>query len=139
MNLQSISKDIYKTMFLLIFPFLLSTSCSQKDDGEDCGRIETEYVTAVSAPDTAGVNETVNIDVEFSVDNSCGEFNRFIETGSETSRTIEVEAVYKGCACFLAIQPTNVTYEFRPEEAGEYELRFKSSEEEVISVSINVM
>lgn len=63
-----------------------------------------EEVTTVHAPETAQVNETVDIDVQFQVDNNCGDFNRFIEEGNEMERIIEVETIYEGCACAQVIK-----------------------------------
>lgn len=131
-------RKIKMIFILLLFSFAL-VSCSGDDDQTECiNSFETEEVTAVDAPETAEVDETVNIEVEFTVSNSCGEFNRFLETGTETSRVITVEAIYEGCVCNEVIGTITATYTFTPEESGEYELKFTSGENEFITANITV-
>lgn len=127
-----------KTIFILLISLIFLESCSD-DDEENCIDFEeVANVTAVEAPETATVNEPVDVSVDFSVDNSCGEFANFDESLSGTTRTIEVEAVYEGCACAEVITPREVTYTFIPEQAGEHTLRFRSGTDEFIEETIMV-
>lgn len=127
-----------KLSFILIASIILS-SCSNDDD-VNChqGEVETEDVVTVDAPETAQVNETVDIEVFFDVRNSCGEFNRFIETGTSMEREIQVESRYEGCTCNQVIETITAIYEFTPEEVGEYTLDFRSGANEFITVDISV-
>lgn len=95
-----------------------------------------EEVTTVHAPETAQVNETVDIDVQFQVDNNCGDFNRFIEEGNEMERIIEVETIYEGCACAQVIETR--TFQFQRDEPGSFEFNFRSGTDEFITVPIEV-
>lgn len=130
-------KKIKMIFFLLLFSFAL-ISCSDDDDQTECISFETENVTSVDAPETAMVDETVDIEVDFTVSNSCGEFSRFLETGSATTRQIVVEAIYEGCACNEVIETITAVYTFTPEEPGEYEMNFASGENDFITANITV-
>lgn len=125
---------------ILLFPLFSLISCSDDDDdGEIClDEVYTEDITSVDAPETATVGEVIEIPVDFQVMNSCGEFYQFKESGTEMTRTITVEAVYNGCNCAEVIETKTATYEFIPEENGEYTLNFTSGPTEFITVTIDV-
>ena len=126
-----------RIFFFLFFSILPLLSCS--DDDNNCiDDIEIANVVEVDAPATANVNETVTVNVTFNVRNGCGEFERFIESGSPTSRMIEVEARYEGCACTQQITPRTATYEFTPENTGAYLLQFRSGTNEFMEVTVTV-
>lgn len=130
--------DYARFLFLVLASTVL-TSCSS-DDGNNCIplQVETVEVTAVNALETGQVNEPISIEVLFDVRNSCGDFNRFLETGSTMEKNIEVEAKYEGCACNQVIETITAVYEFTPEEVGEYTLNFRSGTNEFITVTITV-
>lgn len=113
-------------------------SCSDNNDERECRAQEIAYINEVDAPATAKVGETVAIDVTFSMTNTCGEFSRFVETSDEQGLIIRVEADYKGCICGHTIIEDTQSYEFSPQSAGIYELNFRSSPSEFITVNIEV-
>jgi hypothetical protein len=116
---------------------LLAMAC--KSDDEKCVEYQRANVTDVSAPAMGSVNETIAIEVSFRVYNGCGVFERFIETENGNSRTIEVEAKYEGCAfCTQDTPIRNAVYEFTPQTPGEYELKFKSSPAEFITINLTI-
>lgn len=125
-------------IFLLLLFSLALISCSDDDDETECIEFATEYVKSIDAPETALVDETVDIGVDFTVSNSCGEFNRFLETGSATTRQIVVEAIFDGCVCNEVIETISAIYTFTPEAPGEYEMNFLSGENEYITANITV-
>lgn len=125
-------------LLMLLFSFFL-VSCSNDDDDVECISVETENVTNVNAPETGEVGETINVEVQFNVSNSCGDFNRFIASGTDKAKTIVVEAVYEGCNCNEVIETITTTYQFEPQEPGEYELNFQSTDEPgFITVTVTI-
>jgi len=128
-------KTIITILSLIIFGLLLS--CNNNDDNEnECQETKTEYVTSVNSPTTGMINETINIEVDFQVYNDCGGFGKFIETQNSNSINIEIEAKYKGCICTENAPTRTVTYEFTPNNSGNYELNFKSSPTEFTTVNL---
>lgn len=108
----------------LTFCLLLSLfSCAE--DLTECLSYENEPITAVVGPSIAAVGETVTFEVDFSMRNGCGSFERLVENVTGFTRMIAVQAKYEGCICHQAITERTVIYEFIPEAAGEYELHFR--------------
>ncbi len=126
-----------KTKVLLFFLLASLISCSD-DDSEECIGYRPENVKEVNAPSTGQVDEPVEIQVKFPVYNGCGKFEKFIESGSEQSKVIEVQAKYEGCICTQDIPIITAVYEFTPSTTGVYELKFKSGETDYITVTITI-
>ncbi len=117
---------------------LLITSCDVSTNDDECILTRNEFVTTVTAPATAVINQTTNIEVKFQAGNGCGQFNRFVESGSSTSKTIGIEAIYNGCVCTTDLPIRTVNYPFTPTAAGTYTFNFRSSPTDFITVEITV-
>jgi len=126
-----------KFILILIFLFLISISCSEKENDE-CIDNSIALITSVNAPSVGVVNEIINIEVDFQVNNGCGNFARFIESGNINVKTIEVEAEYIGCVCTHDLPIRHVNYKFTPTIVGNYQLIFKSSETNFIVINISI-
>ena len=129
----------FSTFLSICLVLWVSLGCSDEDtDDDECISTGVAYVTTVESPSEGEVNETVDIEIEFPVYNGCGGFGQFLETKSENSITIEVEARYEGCVCTTDIPLITVNYEFITDKAGQYELKFSSSETEFITAIVNI-
>lgn len=127
--------------YIIIFLALISfVSCDKDDssDNNDCVEQETAYVTSVNAPSTGSISETIKVEVNFDLKNSCGNFKNFIESIDANSRTIEVNTEYDGCICLQVIKSETVTYTFEASTSGDYKLKFKSGEDDYIVVVITI-
>lgn len=127
-----------KNIFILILSTVFFVACSGDDEPECIDYEELATVTNIEAPETATVNQAIDVTVTFQVKNSCGEFARFEEVVSGTTRTIEVEAIYDGCACAQVITSRTVTYTFTPETTGQHLLRFRTAPNDFIEATITV-
>lgn len=126
-------------LLVLIFISSLIISCENDDDkNSECVEYEIGYVTSVNAPTTGTINEAIDIEVNFGVFNGCGGFGKFIETENGNVKTIEVEAKYKGCICTQDVPIRTTHYVFTAKNKGEYELNFKSSPTEFITVNLTI-
>ena len=126
-----------KNIILLISIVIFGIVVSCNDDNE-CITNNIEYVTSINSPNTGTINETVNIEVNFKVRNGCGRFGKFIESENGNIRNIEVEAKYEGCICTQDVPIRTVNYEFKTANSGNYELKFKSSVTEFITVNLTI-
>ncbi|TBW27896.1 hypothetical protein [Gramella sp. KN1008] len=124
-------------LFIALF-VLMNVSCNEDDVETDCITGEVALIDKVEAPETAMVNETVSIDVTFLIKNTCGSFTDFKESSTEEGKIIEVLVAYFGCNCAQAIKKDTRTYEFTPRSAGVYQLNFRSSTNELITINIEV-
>lgn len=99
----------------------------------------TEYVIAVNSPTTGMVNETSNIEVLFRISgSSCYKSAEFIETSNGNSRNIEIVAKYEGDVCTFDAPIETITYQFITNNVGDYELKFKSSRTEFITINLTI-
>ena len=99
----------------------------------------TEYVIAVNSPTTGMVNETSNIEVLFRISgSSCYKSAEFIETSNGNSRNIEIVAKYEGDVCTFDAPIETITYQFITNNVGDYELKFKSSPTESITINLTI-
>ena len=131
-------KNIILLISIVIFGIVMS--CNDDNNEEDeCIINKIEYVTSINSPNTGTINDTVNIEVNFRVFNGCGRFGKFIESENGNIRNIEVEAEYEDCYyCTQAFESKTVNYEFKSTNSGNYELKFKSSPTEFITVNLTI-
>lgn len=122
---------------LLLFLWLPAASCSSDDAGK-CVKHEKVNVHSVTSPESGKVNEPVDIIVEFTVYNGCGDFGKFIQREEGNVRFIEVEAKYTGCTCTHNIPNRTTHYKFTAAHPGDYVLNFKSGADEYITVNLAV-
>lgn len=127
-----------KKYFILLFIFAALISCDTDDANSDCVTLEIAYVTDVEAPDTGVVGKDLVIAVSFEVRNSCGTFADFIQQQNENTRIVEIKAKYEGCECLQVIETITTTYTYTPTAPDDYEFKFKSGEDEYITVVIPV-
>lgn len=121
---------------ILIFSVLIS--CSEDDQYKDCMSMKMVPVKEINAPETAVVNQPVEIEVTCTFYSSCGSFSKFVVSGPEKSRTVLVEAKYEGCICAALIKEETKTYEFIPTETGTYTLEFQNTSDTFITINIEV-
>ena len=115
-------------------------SCYKNDSKDnDCFKQETPYIATINAPTTGLIIESIEIEVNFDLKNSCGRFKEFVESFDGDSRTIAVSAEYDGCICLQVIKSETVTYLFKTSNPREYELKFKSGEDEYIIAVITII
>lgn len=129
---------MYKNLILILIIFGLFNSCNDDDGEEKCISTGIGYVTSVNSPTSGQVDETIVIELDFIVINGCGDFGEFIETQNNNVLNITIEAKYEGCICTQDIPTRKINYQFSPESAGDYELNFRSSQTEFITVNLSI-
>lgn len=103
-----------------------------------CAVNNSANVTPVEVPSVGIIGEPIIIAVTFQARNGCGKFGKFIESGNEMTRTVEVEAKYEGCICPYNVPLIETSYKFTPNYSGEYIFRFKSGVDEFITITVLV-
>lgn len=126
-----------KPKLILTLLLFVIFSCS-KEPENSCIENRIAYVTSINSPSTGNVNENINIEVSFGVNNGCGNFGKFIETQNGNIKTIEVEARYEGCVCTMDAPTRKTNYIFKTQNSGNYILKFKSSSTEFITVNLTI-
>lgn len=132
-------KNNFIVMIPILITFTLFLSCTNDSEYIIPEYIIPEYVIAVNSPTTGMVNETINIEVSFRVGgSSCYKSAEFIETSIGNSRIIEIEAKYEGDICTLDAPIKTITYQFMTSNVGDYQLKFKSSPTEFITINLTI-
>ena len=123
---------------LVLFTAGSVASCSNDDDAP-ASTSKIAYVTAVAGPATGTVNQELSYNVSFTVDNSCGAFDKVVETaGAANTKTIEVKAKYAGNDCGTTPTVKSTTYKFKATAAGTYVLKFKKTATEFVTQNVVV-
>nr|WP_294934644.1 hypothetical protein [uncultured Flavobacterium sp.] len=123
-----------KKIFLLLMVPFLYLSCSKDSDTEDV-TLELLPVSEVELPNNFHANSENIITVKFVRPTDCYAFNQFYYESTDTESTIAVETTvfhYNNGGC-MPLQSNNVATQhlkFRPENTGEYTLRFWQGKDE---------
>lgn len=105
---------------------IVMAGCSKKNvPTQDCLKYEKVNVTRIDKASSGTDGATT---VYFNVNNGCGQFHKFNEKKSGNTRTISVEAVYKGCMCTMDIPERKASYKITEKAPGTYYLKFVSGE-----------
>jgi hypothetical protein len=126
-----------QTVALIMLVVGSLTSCT-KDDNQPQIVTKTSFVSAITGPTTGTPNQELTFTVTFAVENSCGTFNKFIETATTNTKQIEVESKYEGANCGVTAATKTTTYKFKPTAVGTYILKFKKTATEFVTQTIVV-
>jgi len=122
-----------KTFYLLLIIIFSISSCKKVN------KIEKVIINSVKAPLSGEINKDIEFELTFSVNNGCGQFNRFIEYRKGKTVFVEIEAKYVGDACTMDIPLRTVTYVFKTFISGEYYFKFKTGKEIYTTKTINIL
>lgn len=134
-------KTILKKTFLLLSIIMISSCDISSDDttSNNCSKIVGVGTISVTGPSTAAINEEIAVNVDFAVNNSCGEFLKFVQSQQSGNELIvTVNAVYTGCTCIDLEEVKTAPFKFKALSAGVYKLKFKKTNTEFITHTITV-
>ncbi|MBD3582208.1 hypothetical protein [Flavobacterium selenitireducens] len=127
----------FQAIAVMAFLAMGAASCSD-DDSNTSTVTKVAYVTDITGPSEGDVNQELSYVVKYSVDNACGEFQRYVESATGTTKTIELVARYASNNCEAAAVIKDTVYKFKPTAAGAYNLKFKKSATEFITKAVTV-
>jgi len=116
-----------KIKFLAVIVILagITAACSLESDNQNtCYSSGYAFTNAVAGPDTTAVNRPITINVSFKLENSCGTFNRLVESNGYPKDIIPY-VEYSGCNCTATATTLTKPYTFTAPSAGTYVLRFQ--------------
>ncbi|WP_281322285.1 hypothetical protein [Flavobacterium aestivum] len=122
-----------QSILFVFFAATVLTSCNKDDDSPSTPELITKntFVTDVNGPTTGKVDETITLNVLFTVDNSCGDFNKFIDVTIDKEKGLQVQAKYPSAICDKRVpEPKTTTYKFKSSTKGSYQVKFRKSETE---------
>lgn len=118
------NKNFLKTIFLFTFLLIFLVSCKKDNEPDNCISFTTAPVVSVTGPNTATVNEEIDIIVNYGIINGCGGFSNIDEVITGNTTTIKVNAKYEGCVCTQVASTFSTIYKFKKLVAGSYDLKF---------------
>jgi hypothetical protein len=114
----------FKLLFVLFMIFLFSC---RTENPSDCLSYVPTPVSQVSMPDSAFVNQPININIHYNANNGCGNFNNFnVNTISDTI-VISPVVKYEGCVCTMIFQNLQTTYLYSSSNLGYMYFKFPQS------------
>lgn len=123
---------------IMLFVTVL-TSCSSDNDTQGQAKFiyKSAFATSIDGPTTGKVGQELNYAVSFTVENGCGEFNRFTDVEFNKEPGFQIEAKYPVENC-IRIEPTVVRtiYKIKPTTKGTFYLRIAKSETEYIITQV---
>lgn len=121
--------------FSLFFLSILFLGCSSNNDATDCTTFEPAAIVTVEEKQNTDAASFL-FDVDFQVNNGCGQFFIFEENTVGNITTINVVAKYEGCVCTEDYPIRRTVYSFLPSVAGTYILKFKMEGENYITKTV---
>ena len=127
-----------KSVLVVLFLAAAFVSCDNDDDDEVFEPIiKVAFATEVKGPDKGQVNQDVDIEVFFNVDNPCGKFDKFVETTIGTDKGFQIQTKYESEVCIEMVpEVQKAIYKFKSADKGTFNLKFKKSETEFITKTV---
>jgi hypothetical protein len=122
-----------QSVLFVLFAATVLISCDKDDDSPSTPELITKntFVTDVTGPTTGKVDEAITLNIAFTVDNSCGDFNKFIDVTIDKEKGLQVQAKYPSAICDKKVpEPKTTTYQFKSTAKGSYTIKFRKSETE---------
>ena len=114
----------FKLLFVLFMIILFSC---RNENPSDCLSYVSSPVTQVSMPDSAFVNQPININIDYNANNGCGNFNNFNVNSISDTIVISPVVKYEGCVCTMIFQNLQSTYLYSASNLGYVYFKFPQS------------
>ncbi|MBI3883392.1 MAG: hypothetical protein HY305_04035 [Sphingobacteriales bacterium] len=115
-------------LVVTIITVLFSACLKKAPNYGTCTAYGLSAVTAINAPDSGFVTDTIPVKISLQVYNTCGQFAAFIDTAYNGDTTIlSVLTKYDGCTCNNAFPIRDTIYKFTKPTAGKYFLKFQGT------------
>lgn len=110
--------------FLVGLLALCEVSCSS-DGAKPCFEEKPASSLLVNFPDSVKAGTTELVEVQYILESSCGEFDRFeISILDSNSFDIQLITSYTGCSCNLELIEKSTQFEVLVDYPGVYDFRF---------------
>ena len=120
----------------LVISFISFPGCKKQDD--KCMSLTTAQVTKVTGPNTAFVNQEIDLTVLYYLSNGCGQFESLEATSNGNTIIISLKAKYQGCICTDVLLGGQANYKFKANQAGVYYLKFLQPNQTYFTDTITV-
>lgn len=126
-----------KSVLVVLLVTIGLVSCDNDETVPVTEITKNAFVIDLQGPETGKVNESINYDVIFVPETTCGVFSKFTEATIGTEKGLQVEVKYPSEICTKeAPKPVKEVYTFKSATAGTFEIKFKKSETEFITKTV---
>ncbi len=130
-------KILKKLIYLLPMMTLVFFSCRTENE-TGCTYFISEAVSQVSMPDSAFVNQPININIHYNANNGCGNFNNFNVNTINDTIVISPVVKYEGCVCTMIFQNLQSTYLYSTSNLGYMYFKFPQSDARFLMDSVYI-
>ena len=117
--------------------FFISFPGCKKQEAK-CLLLTTAVVTDVTGPNTALVNQEIDLTAHYYLGNGCGRFEDLEATSNGNTTIISLNAKYEGCICTDVLISGQANYKFKASQAGVYYLKFLQPNQAYFTDTITV-
>jgi hypothetical protein len=114
-------KIVFKIGRVVLVLAMLVLSCKKQSD--NCFEERPTAAFLFDYPDTVQVGEVFFMDINYVVENSCGDFGKIDAKKIENTLEVKLFTVYDGCQCEDGFIEKDATYPVTFEAPGTYELK----------------
>lgn len=105
---------------------------------EPCTTFNHAMVLSATVPINGIVNNPIQIQITFSINNGCGGFGNIIQTNVGNTKTLTVNAKYSGCICTQVMGEIPTTFNFTPTTTGIQIIKIAQPDGSFLTYNINI-
>lgn len=132
------NRIFFSLLTSIVLLVVLLSGCKKQQGNEKCLSYTKAPVTGINGPNTATVNQEINLTVAFTCFNGCGQFGNFEDITTGNTSLITVNAKYEGCICTQDVPTRKFTFKFKRSQPGNYDLKFLQTENTYLSHTVVV-
>lgn len=122
----------------LVLTLLIAVSFISCNDDDSTVPDKEVFITEVTGPTEVTINKDAVFKISFKVESDCWTFKKFTELTKENNKTIGVTTMFSGSNCGANEVTKTQDYTFKADTKGTYTFKFKKTEEEYITKTLEV-
>jgi hypothetical protein len=105
---------------------------------EPCTTFNHALVLSATVPINGIVNNPIQIQITFSINNGCGGFGNITQTNVANTKTLTVNAKYSGCICTQVMGEIPTTFNFTPTTTGIQIIKIAQPDGSFLTYNVNI-
>lgn len=111
-------------LYIILGICLFAFAACQEDGAKPCSETKPAAAIINDFPDSLKVGVSVEINIQYVLENSCGNFDRFDITSSNKNFEVKLITKYEGCNCNLEFKEADRNFEIQVDFPGVYTYNF---------------
>lgn len=127
-----------KITYITSLVFFLAIVGCEEEPATPCDESKSASALVQDFPDSVKVGTVYPVEVQYILENDCGEFDHFAINQDGKSFEIELMTRYTGCSCKLELIERTTSFNIDVDFPGNYEFNFKLADGDVDTYSLLV-